>query len=462
MQNLAAWVTQSGGGLMLTGGTDSYGPGGYYKSPLEPILPVSMELRREHRKLQLAIVVALDRSGSMAIPTPDGRAKIELADLATAEVLNMLGPADQFGCLAVDTVPHEIVPFGHVTDKEAMRQKILRIDSAGGGIYIYEALVAASKMILSAQAGTRHIILFSDASDAEQSPGYETIVDACRKAGITVSVVGLGTERDCDANLLKDIAKRGGGQCMFTNVAQELPRIFAQDTFMIARSAFLEEPVRVHSTGGLTSITQQPLGKFPRIGGYNLCYLRPEANLALVSVDEYQAPLLTSWQAGLGRVLCYAGEADGKYTGPIARWKNVGDFFTSLARWTAGKSQGLGKDIVATQELRGGVCRVQLHLDPAREATPLARLPELTTLAARPGEIAVPRTTRMNWSSADTLLAEVPLAGSETILTTVDAARLGQVTLAPMCLPYSPEYQPPKPGQGIDALELPGKIDRRL
>ncbi len=66
MQNLAAWVSQSGGGLMLTGGKDSYGPGGYYKSPLEPIMPVSMELRREHRKLSLAIVVALDRSGSMA------------------------------------------------------------------------------------------------------------------------------------------------------------------------------------------------------------------------------------------------------------------------------------------------------------------------------------------------------------------------------------------------------------
>ena len=82
----SAWVTQSGGGLMLTGGRDSYGSGGYFKSPLDPLLPVSMELRREHRKLSLAIVVALDRSGSMAMPTPDGRPKIELADLATAEV----------------------------------------------------------------------------------------------------------------------------------------------------------------------------------------------------------------------------------------------------------------------------------------------------------------------------------------------------------------------------------------
>ena len=92
MENLATWVTHSGGGLMITVAGTPYGPGGYYKSPLEPIMPVSMELRREHRKLSLAIVVALDRSGSMAMPgRRRGRAKIELADLATAEVIEMLG-----------------------------------------------------------------------------------------------------------------------------------------------------------------------------------------------------------------------------------------------------------------------------------------------------------------------------------------------------------------------------------
>jgi hypothetical protein len=39
----------------------------------------------------------------MAIPGPDGRPKIQLADRATAEVINMLGPTDQFGCIAIDT-----------------------------------------------------------------------------------------------------------------------------------------------------------------------------------------------------------------------------------------------------------------------------------------------------------------------------------------------------------------------
>ncbi|MFO7903081.1 MAG: VWA domain-containing protein, partial [Pirellulaceae bacterium] len=453
MENLAAWVSQSGGGLMFTGGKDSYGPGGYFKSPLDPIMPVSMELRREHRKLSLAVVVALDRSGSMAMTVPGGRAKMDLANLATAEVVDMLGPLDQFGCLAVDSTPHEIVALRDVTDRNAIRREVLRIDSGGGGIFVHEALSAATRMIASATAGTRHIILFADAADSERPGNYKKLVEDCVKAGITISVVGLGSETDRDAPLLKDIARRAGGQCMFTNIAQELPRLFAQDMFLVARSAFLEDPVGVRPTGGLMTITRQPFGDFPNIGGYNLCYPRPNANLALVSVDEYEAPVLATWQAGLGRVSCYAGEADGEYTGPIASWDQTGDFFTSLARWTAGEAQGLGDGVVATQELRNGVCRIELHLDPARETPPFSRLPELSLLAARPGETAATSNAPMRWSSADTLVGEIPLSGSETLLATISAPELGNATLAPVCLPYSPEYLPRKPGRGEAALE---------
>ena len=452
MQNLAAWVAQ-GGGLLLTGGKDSYGPGGYYRSPLEPVLPVSMELRREHRKFSLAIVVALDRSGSMALPVPGGRAKMDLANLATAEVLEALGALDQFGCLAVDSVPHEILPLAEVADKASLRNRILRIDSAGGGIFIYEALAAAARMIAPAQAGTKHILLFADAADSEEPGSYKGLVDKCVKAGITISVIGLGSESDRDADLLKDIARRGGGQCMFTDVAQELPRLFAQDTFLVARSAFLEDPVQIQATAGLVSILRQALGEFPNIGGYNLCYLRPGANLAVVSADEYQAPIVASWQAGLGRAMCYTGEADGKYTGPIAGWKHAGEFFTSLARWAAGRPQDLGRNVVATQELRNGICRVELHLDPARETAPFTRLPELAVLSARPGEAAASTTTRMRWSSADTLLGEIPLTGGQTVLTNVVVPELGQTLLAPVCLPYSPEYLPQRRREDVGTLE---------
>ena len=55
MENLAVWVRETGSGFMMTGGKHAYGPGGYFKSPLEPVMPVSMELRREHRTLSLAM-----------------------------------------------------------------------------------------------------------------------------------------------------------------------------------------------------------------------------------------------------------------------------------------------------------------------------------------------------------------------------------------------------------------------
>jgi Mg-chelatase subunit ChlD len=453
MESLAAWVKQAGGGLLTTGGRNAYGTGGYFKSPLEEVLPVSMELRREHRKFSLAIVVALDRSGSMAAPVPGGRMKMDLANLATAEVLNQLSAMDQFGCLAVDEKAHEIVPLSDVTDKAAMQEKILRIESMGGGIYVHEALSRAAAMIATAKAGTRHIILFSDANDSEEPGAYQALLEKITKAGITVSVIGLGTDKDVDAGLLKDIAKLGGGQCMFTEDANELPRLFAQDTFLVARSAFQEELTAVRATAGLSALTPQAFGELPQVGGYNLCYLRPGANLAAVTLDEYQAPLVAAWQAGSGRVLSFTGQADGPYSGPLAKWPRAGDFYSSLSRWVSPPDQGLGSNMLLTQDLRGSVCRVQLHLDSERSAAPFRSPPKLTVLRQQQGDKPQVEPWPLSWTSADVLSVDVPLGGDQTLLTSLEVPGVGRTTLPPVCLPYSAEYAPRDGAEGERTLQ---------
>ena len=167
MQNLAAWVSQAGGGLMLTGGRDGYGAGRILQEPAGPACcPSRWSCGGSTASCRWRSSWPWTAAAAWPCPASDGRPKIELADLATAEVVNMLGPTDQFGCIAVDTVPHVIVPVSDVTDKAGMCRKILRIDSSGGGIYIYEALETAGAMVASAKAGTRHIILFADAADA--------------------------------------------------------------------------------------------------------------------------------------------------------------------------------------------------------------------------------------------------------------------------------------------------------
>lgn len=452
MQTIAAWVEQTGSGLALTGGQKSYGPGGYFKSPLDRVLPVSMEMRKEVRKMSVAVVVALDRSGSMAMPAGGGREKIDLADLGTVQVLDLLSPMDEFGVFAVDTTAHEIVPLDTVDHNMSCRGKILQIDSEGGGIYIYEALVACAKMISNSKSETKHIILFSDAADAEQSAHYQDIVAKLRDAGVTVSVVGLGTEHDCDANMLKDLARRGGGDCYFSDNPDDIPRIFAQDTFTIARSTFVDHPSPFGITAGYSLLGMPPVGAPPSLGGYNLCYLRPEANLAAITSDEYKAPVVASWNAGNGRVLCYMGEADGKYSGNFAKWDQAGEFCSTLARWIAGKHQPLADDMLLTQEIRDGDCFVELHLDPARKADPFSNLPRLQVLHGLPGAAPAKRTVSLEWKSADLLEADIPIEGRETLLNTVEISGQQPMTLPPICLPYSPEFAPDEPGRGAAVL----------
>ena len=458
MENLAVWVKETGAGLMMTGGRYAYGPGGYFRSPLEPIMPVSMELRREHRKLSLAIVVAMDRSGSMSMAVGDGRTKMQLANLATAEVLDMLSPMDEFGVVAVDSSPHIIANLAPVENQSGNRGRILRIRSQGGGIFVYEALSAAARMLVKAEAGTRHIILFADAADSEQPGRYRELLEECRKANITVSVVGLGTASDVDADLLRDIARRGEGRIFFTQNAQELPRLFAQDTFVVARSTFIEESTVVRTTGGMVSLTGRGHQIPTPIGGYNLCYIRPNANLAAVTVDEYEAPVVAAWQAGIGRVLCYTGEADGVFTGPIAGWKDVGNFLTSLARWTAGDSGSLPDEMLLTQTVRNGINVVQLHLNPEREAEVFKELPIVKVLRGIVGETPSVDETRLSWTSADTLAVDIPIHGSETVLATVEIPGSGNITLPPVCLPYSPEFKPAQNESGMATLEQLAKF----
>ena len=453
METIAAWVETTGSGLMMTGGKKSYAPGGYFGSPFERILPVSMEMRREHRKLSLAIVVALDRSGSMQAPVGNGKRKIDLANIGTVQVLDMLGPGDELGVLAVDSSPHIIVDIATADRVKSDRGKILSIDSQGGGIFIYEALVGASQMILKARSETRHIILFADAADSEEPGRYQELLAKCREAGITVSVIGLGTEQDVDAQLLIDIARLGEGNIYFTDQPTEIPRIFAQDTFTVARSTFVEQETPVKTTAGFGSLGGLGDWKVPAVGGYNLCYIRPEANLAILSEDEYAAPVIAAWQAGSGRVLAFTGEADGPFAGPLAQWGTVGDFYATQIRWTAGEQPQLPDNMLLTQEVRDGVCYVQLHLDPERKSEPFAAAPKVTALHGIPGQPPARMQLPLAWKSADLLEAVVPIRGRETVLNTVQIPGLNPVTLAPVCLAYSPEFAPTPADRGKVTLE---------
>ncbi|MDR2705647.1 MAG: VWA domain-containing protein [Planctomycetaceae bacterium] len=456
MELIAEWLKQTGSGLMLTGGKNSYALGGYYQSPFDPILPVSMELRKEHRKLAVAVAILMDCSGSMGMTVPGGKIKMDLANLGAAEVLNILTPMDEVAVLTCDTGVQTIIPLKQNTNPQGDRGKILTVGPGGGGIFVYVGLAATSKILATAQADTKHIILFTDADDTEQPDDYIRLLTACKNAGMTCSVIALGTEAGMTADLCKDIANVGGGNIYFTEQANDLPRLFALDTFTISRSTFLEDPTPFHFTGGITTLTGTTLTAPPNLGGYNLCYAKPGALVSALTDDDYKAPIIASWQAGLGRVLCYTGQVDGSYTGPMADWQDYPSMLTSLGRWTAGRTETLPNNMMLTQQLDDGSCQIRLHLDPEQDHI-FETLPIVTILKQTPGVGLETETVSLRWLEPSMLGVNIILTGNETIQATVLLTDKGESTpkpfqLPPVCLPYSPEFRPSGSGKGAEIL----------
>src|SRR5262249_28837628 len=145
---------------------------------------------------------------------------------------------------------------------------------------------AAGQQLQNAEQLNRHIIFFADAADAEEHENCTELVERLVQAGTTTSVIALGTEHDSDAEFLKDVAARGQGQVYFTLDANELPRLFAQDTLTAARSTFVEQPTGTSVLPDLFGLGELPGKEFAQLGGYNLTYLREGAVCGVVTTDE--------------------------------------------------------------------------------------------------------------------------------------------------------------------------------
>jgi von Willebrand factor type A domain len=361
------YVRSQGGGLLMAGGKFSFGSGGYFQSPIDPLLPVSMELRTEHRKLAVAMAIVLDRSGSMSATVSGNLQKMDLANEGAARAIELLGSMDAVTVSAVDTKAHEIIPLTSLgSNRHQLTLLVRRIASGGGGICVPTGLRAARTQLRKAKVGQRHVILFADANDATQELGdYATLIRDMAKENITISVIGLGDDTDSGADFLREVADLGKGRIFFNTNPSDLPALFAQETVAVARSAFLDQPVKILPTAGWLELAAKPLPWPDGVDGYNLSYLKSGATAAAFSGDEYKAPLVAFWQRGAGRVAAVSFPLGGDFSGKARAWGNFGDFAQTLARWLSGDQ--LPGGIGLRTKLEGAELRLDLFYDATWE-----------------------------------------------------------------------------------------------
>ncbi len=372
MEILRSYIEDLGGGFIMIGGEESFGLGGYHRTSIEEALPVRMRSEKKKDTPSLALMLVVDRSGSM-----DG-VKIELAKEAALAAVELLNDRDYVGVVAFDSEAYWIVDLQSAGNKTGIIQSIESITS-GGGTSIYPGLEQAHEALRTVSATFKHTVLLTD---GQSQPGdFPGIVDRMTGDLITVSTVAVG--EGADTVLLQDIARWGRGRYYFTADPYDIPQIFTKETMAASKSSLIEEPFLPQLFRPNAVVQGIDWDAAPFLFGYVVTTPKSTAQVALVT--ERGDPLLASWQFGLGKTAAFTSDAKSRWAADWLSWPGYGKFWAQVVRDALRTSQSRGSETRITWRGREGRIAVDnvdengnfvngLHtvaqiIDPTRQTT---------------------------------------------------------------------------------------------
>ncbi len=301
-------VSRHGRPLLLFGGPRSFGPGGYLETVLDKLSPLSSRVPKPSP--EAAVVFVIDRSGSMAQAVGDAD-RLQIAKQATLSAMGLLNPQSKVGIIAFDTEARVVAPLQPVTGIGNFRNAMLQM-TPGGGTDLFPALGMAFSELRDASSSVKHIIVFTDGLTPPAA--FDPLVKEMTEAGISTSVVSIGTSGG--DNVLRNIARLGGGAFHATNDFKALPGILSQETMLLSDSAVEERKTSPQWVGERPPFLAGLPAALPDIEGYVLTTGKPDATISLkvATADGGDAPLLASWQYGSGKVLALTTQASGPWT----------------------------------------------------------------------------------------------------------------------------------------------------
>ncbi|MEM9167675.1 MAG: VWA domain-containing protein [Planctomycetota bacterium] len=326
---LASHVAEVGCGLILVGGRSSFGAGGWVGSPIEPLLPVRLDLAERLVERRTAIVFVLDRSGSMGA-TVGGTLKSQqqIANSAAAGAAATLGSRDLVGAVAFGSDALWVVELAENEDPDATASRILGITS-GGGTNLLPGLQLARDALAPVEASVKHIIVLSDG----QSRGAELLpefAEALAAEGINISTISVGDRADTDT--MFQMADRGGGVHYAVTNPSVLPRVFVRAVRTV-RDPLIKEgrfvPVRMPAAEASTVLDS--LSDWPGLGGLVLTRFREEPTVVDLLATDAGEPVASHWPAELGRVGVFTSDV-GRWAEEWRGWDGFERFWSQFAR----------------------------------------------------------------------------------------------------------------------------------
>ncbi|HFQ94249.1 MAG TPA: VWA domain-containing protein [Anaerolineae bacterium] len=343
METLQSYVRDLGGGLVTVGGPQSYGMGGYFRTPLEETLPVEMQIKDQERFPSVSMVIVIDRSGSMGA-SEGSVTKIQLAAEGAARVVELLNDFDEITVIPVDTQPSGQVGPLPASQREEAINLIRQIGAGGGGIYVRTGLEAAAAALAQSPNQVKHIILLADGADSEEKEGAPELIEALQAENVTLTAVSIGDGPDVP--WLRQMAELGGGRFHFTDRAANLPQIFTQETTNIQRNYLVEE--RFFPELGTSSPILAGITAVPPLYGY--VGTSPKDTAQVILRTPQGDPLLAAWQYGLGRAVAWTSDATGRWATDWVTWEGFAPFWAQAVRWTISEQRDNAVQTAVTYE----------------------------------------------------------------------------------------------------------------
>lgn len=379
-----------GCGLIMIGGSDSYGAGGWANTELEEAMPVDFQIKNAEVVPVGALAIVIDRSGSM-----DGE-KLAMSKAAAIAAVRTMGKRDFISVTAFDSFPTKTVPLRQVGDYRTVARRIDTIASAGG-TDMYPGMVEGFKDLQKAEAAVKHMIVLTDGQTPDAK--FDELVNRMRQAKVTVTTVAVGS--DANVPLLTGIATRGGGKFYFVQNPRALPRIFLREVRRVARPLVYEppQPVTPQVIDPDNEILRELDGGVPPIAGLVLTDVKenPLVEILLRSplpATPNNATLLATWTYGSGKAVALTTDAGTRWAKAWIEWEGYDKFFAQIVRWAMRPTGDTGNVTVATSTRDGKTEIVVTALDAGENfaneqaITAAAIAPDMSTVPVQVEQVA--------------------------------------------------------------------------
>ncbi|MBY0276945.1 VWA domain-containing protein [Candidatus Binatia bacterium] len=338
---LEEYVRDLGGGLLVAAGRGIVSDARLRGSALERLLPVRVREQKPKEKVRepMALFLVIDRSSSMSYgvrldqPNPS---RIAYAREAALALIGQLEDRDEVGAVAFDTETSLLAPLAPLKESRARLSDLISRLQPSGGTDFKEALEIAARQLIASGVSTKHVILLSDGASIRPAAEHDQLTAALVRAGVTVTSIRIGDDRDSYA-LVKQISEATGGSFHLVTDAVSLPSLMIEDARKRSgREKDEEQPtdapfhprvaVQGEALGGLKDRDLPVLREAASVP------LKPGATAWLTGGPGGDAsPILAGWQNGLGRVAVFTANPGSEWQS----WGQVRRFWSQLVRWLA-------------------------------------------------------------------------------------------------------------------------------